>query len=101
MAYDFNVKTENVDLDTKRKATRVTFYRTGDGIVAETIFDEYLVAGNKVISTDKFMVKMEKEQFDGITGFGPFFNGFISQVNDLKEEYDLNGLLTTGSISIL
>lgn len=101
MAYDKNVKSENVTVDTKRKISRVVFYRNENGVSSEALVDEVRLVGNEVIGTDTFLVKTDKFQFDGIAGFTNFIGGYINMVSDLKDEFDASGSLATGSLQLI
>lgn len=103
MAYDIDVKTENLTIDTKRKISRITFYRSDSGVKSEALVDEsrLLSGSGTLISNNTYLITTDLNQFNGIDGFGTFFNGYISLMNDLKNEYDASGSLATGSFHSL
>lgn len=108
MAYDKNVSTSQLTVDKKRKIWRITFSRSDDGVTSESILGEYLIdstvgspaEGNRLAESN-WVIKAPLEKFNGISGFGAFFNGFINMINDIKDEYDSSGTLETGSIQQL
>lgn len=108
MAYDKNISSELLTIEKKRKLWRITFSRDGDGINAESILGEYLIdatPGSSTVSQSlaqsDWVIKTPVELFNGLTGYGSFFSQFINMIDGLKNEYDTNGSLTTGSISQL
>ena len=99
---DLNLGNENVDLNRSRFYWKIEFVRQDDGsndVYANAFFrDTTTLAGGvssgSVIAQHSFILTVPDEHAK-VTGFGPFFNNFLSMCNNA-----MSGYYTSGSVAL-
>jgi len=112
MAYDSNVTSSVLNLQSKRRLWRMDFQRPpveGDnslivnGFLREDILNA--TAGSptsgSVIASTNWLININRSQVLSVSNAGSFLNGIVALFDTLKTEYDASGSLATGSVSII
>lgn len=106
---DLNLGTQPYDLNKSRFISRIEFHRaTVDGDITGKVFlkdtftlDSGELSGS-ILAQHSFEVTI-KDKHLKVTGFGTFFNNFLTLCNNIMSEYYQNGTLheTSGSLNTL
>ena len=109
-SYDATLTSSVLNVDVKRRIYSVTFDRPGapEETVGKCYIkeDEIVTTPNhpysgSIIKSDRWIIHMNYAQLMTLSGSAVFIDDFLRYTNDLKNEYDLNGSISTGSISVI